>query len=259
VVRAIDPHTEADPVAILAQFLVAFGNMVGRRAYYRVEASRHYPNLFCVLAGQSSRARKGTSWQRALRVLERGGDEEWVASRVLSGLNSGEGLIWEVRDPVMRNGEVVDSGVEDKRLLVVEEEFASVLQAGRREGNILGSVLRSAWDTGRLGSLTKNSPARARTAHVSIISHITRTELLDTVQTTQAHNGFLNRFLWFSVRRSKLLPFGGAEIDMTDLAARLDLACWPTCAAGSTTTRTTVGTPSRGGPTWCSSTGGPSR
>jgi uncharacterized protein (TIGR02996 family) len=66
---AIDPHTVADSVAILAQFLVAFGNVVGRNRYDRAEASRHSPNLFCVVVGQSSRARKGTSRQRALRVL----------------------------------------------------------------------------------------------------------------------------------------------------------------------------------------------
>jgi hypothetical protein len=235
VVEAIDPHTEADPAAILFQFLVAFGNMAGRHAFYRVESSRHYPNLFAVLVGQTSRARKGTSWQRAFRVLERGGDAEWARDRVVSGLSSGEGLIWEVRDPVSRRQPVrkdgrttgsevveVDPGVNDKRALVIEEEFASVLQVGKREGSILGSVLRSAWDTGRLGTLVKSTPARATGAHISIISHITRTELIATIHQTQAHNGFLNRFLWVAVRRSKLLPYGGNDTDMTPLAARLE-------------------------------------
>jgi hypothetical protein len=233
VVRAIDPHTEADPAAILFQFLVAFGNMAGRSAYYRVESSRHYPNMFAVLVGRSSRARKGTSWQRALRVLERGGDQEWAKSRVVSGLSSGEGLIWEVRDSINKrvkgqNGthkdEEVDPGVADKRLLVIEEEFANVLQVGKREGNILGGVIRSAWDTGKMRSLVKNSPARSTGAHISIIGHITRAELLETIHTTQAHNGFLNRFLWAAVRRSKLLPHGGAVVDTAPLAARLETA-----------------------------------
>jgi hypothetical protein len=229
VVAAIDPHTEADPAAILSQFLVGFGSMAGRKAFYRVESTRHYPNLFAVLVGQSSRARKGTSWQRALRVLERGGDQGWAKARIVSGLSSGEGLIWEVRDPIVRkprrageDEEEADPGIEDKRLLVIEEEFATVLQVGKREGNILGGVLRSAWDTGKLRSLTKNSPARATGAHVSIISHITRTELLETIHSTQAHNGFLNRFLWFAVRRSKLLPFGGLETDIAPIAAAVE-------------------------------------
>src|SRR5437660_378269 len=33
IVRTIEPHTEADPVAILLQFLVAFGNVVGRNPF----------------------------------------------------------------------------------------------------------------------------------------------------------------------------------------------------------------------------------
>ena len=39
VVGAFAPHTEADPVAILLQFLAAFGNAAGRWSYMRVEAT----------------------------------------------------------------------------------------------------------------------------------------------------------------------------------------------------------------------------
>jgi hypothetical protein len=40
-VRQLEPHTEADPVAILVQTLVMFGNLIGRNAYFSVEADRH--------------------------------------------------------------------------------------------------------------------------------------------------------------------------------------------------------------------------
>jgi len=43
IVAAIKPNTEADPVAILFNFLVAFGSAVGRHPYFQVEADRHYP------------------------------------------------------------------------------------------------------------------------------------------------------------------------------------------------------------------------
>ena len=36
-VRMIEPNTEADPAAILVQFLVAFGALVGRGPHFRVE------------------------------------------------------------------------------------------------------------------------------------------------------------------------------------------------------------------------------
>ena len=37
-----DPHTESHPMALLSQFLVAFGTATGRNAHYAVEASRHH-------------------------------------------------------------------------------------------------------------------------------------------------------------------------------------------------------------------------
>jgi hypothetical protein len=52
-----DPHTESHPMALLSQFLVAFGTATGSNAYYAVEASRHHTNEFIVLVGPTSKAR----------------------------------------------------------------------------------------------------------------------------------------------------------------------------------------------------------
>jgi hypothetical protein len=57
-----------------------------------------------------------------------------------------------------------------------------------------------------LGVLSKNSPARATGAQISIIGHISRDELLKYLTGCEAANGFANRFLWVAVKRSKLLP-----------------------------------------------------
>ena len=70
IIGTIAPHTEADPVAILAQLLVAFGAAVGRHAWFTVEATRHHPNEFLVLVGDSAKARKGSSWDHVARLLE---------------------------------------------------------------------------------------------------------------------------------------------------------------------------------------------
>jgi len=40
IVEAIAPHTEADPIAILGQLLVAAGSVMGRGAFFAVEATR---------------------------------------------------------------------------------------------------------------------------------------------------------------------------------------------------------------------------
>jgi hypothetical protein len=50
IVTAIAPHTEADPIAILTQLLVALGAAVGRGAFFQVEATRHHPNEFICAA-----------------------------------------------------------------------------------------------------------------------------------------------------------------------------------------------------------------
>ena len=219
-VRTLEPHTESDPVALLVQFLAEYGNVIGRHCSLRVESDTHYANLFLVLVGQTSKARKGTS-ERNVRTIIKSVSESW-GRRVMSGLASGEGLIWQVRDPIEKqepvkekgrvNGYqtvIVDEGVSDKRLMIVEPELARLFRVLEREGSTLSALIREAWDSGDLRSLTKNSPARATRAHISIIGHITREELVRAMTEVEAANGFGNRFLWFAVRRSKLLPRGG--------------------------------------------------
>ena len=57
IVSKLAPETEADPVAILTQLLVAAGSVIGRGAFFQVEATLHHPNEFLVLVGDSSKAR----------------------------------------------------------------------------------------------------------------------------------------------------------------------------------------------------------
>jgi hypothetical protein len=54
--------------------------------------------------------------------------------------------------------------------------------------------------------LTKNDPNRATGAHISIIAHTTRGELLRHLVETEQTNGFANRFCWYLVNRSKEIP-----------------------------------------------------
>ncbi|MCS7316626.1 MAG: hypothetical protein NZ554_14230, partial [Bryobacteraceae bacterium] len=220
-VRLLEPHTEADPVALLIQFLAFYGNLIGRQAYVEIESARHYGNLFVVLVGPTAKARKGTAEAHVRRVMQAVA-EDWARSRIKSGLSTGEGLVWQVRDPIERREPikekgritgyqtvVADEGEEDKRLLVIEPELARVFQVVEREGSTLSPILRDAWDRGDLSVLTKASAAHATGAHVSLIGHITREELVRVMTTTTAANGLGNRFLWCAVKRSKLLPRGG--------------------------------------------------
>ncbi len=220
--RQVEPHSEADPVALLVQFLIGFGNLVGRGPHFTVEADKHYTNVFAVLVGSTGAGRKGTAWGQAKRLFE-AIDETWARECVAGGLSSGEGLIFNVRDAVHAKKSIkaggqatgvdeiyiADHGVADKRLLVFESEFASVLRAQGRDGNTLSMVIRNLWDTGDARSLVKTAPTRTTGAHVSIVGHITGEELRNCLDGVDSVNGYVNRFLWVCVRRSKFLPRGG--------------------------------------------------
>jgi hypothetical protein len=180
VVRTIEPHSEADPAAILIQVLTAVGNLLGPGLHCSVESTRHALSLYPVLVGESSKARKGTSWGHIARLCARV-DPLWARERVTTGLSSAEGLICEVRDDA--------DPPCDRRLLIVQSEYASVLRVMAREGNTLSPLLRAAWDSGNLRTLTKNSPLRSTGAHICVIGHITRPELLRYLSDTEGHNG----------------------------------------------------------------------
>ncbi|MCB1094807.1 MAG: DUF3987 domain-containing protein [Verrucomicrobiae bacterium] len=207
IVRAIAPNTEASEVGLLVTLLVAFGNLAGSNCYLPIGNARHYPRLFAVLCGNTSKGRKGTSLNCLVELI-RAVAQTWAEQNLAKGLSSGEGLIYNVRDEVRdAKGEVKDEGIHDKRLLVVEEEFASVLKVCKREGNPLSPIIRSAWDDGSLRQMVKNSPLKATGAHISILGHITREEVQRSLSDTEAFNGFANRFLWVFVERSQCLPF----------------------------------------------------
>lgn len=236
-VRGIEPHTEADPIALLSQFLTYFGNVIGPAGpYYQVEGDYHYLKLFLNLVGDTSKARKGTSHGH-IQNIYREVDPQWTRTRIVGGLSSGEGLIWGVRDPISKREPVkekgkhtgdyqeieVDPGEADKRLLVYEPEFATVLKVMGREGNTLSDVIRKAWDGTDLRTLTKNTPAKATGTHISIIGHITAEELRRYLDKTEMANGLGNRFIWLCVRRSKVLPHGGSieTVNFSPLIQRL--------------------------------------
>lgn len=213
VANGFDPYTEADKAATLISFLVAFGNVINRSAFFIVSGTHHYTNLFVGLVGRTAGGRKGTSWG-LIRALFEAVDQTWAVNRTANGLSSGEGLVYQVRDAVYGVDKkglefLKDAGEPDKRLLIIESELARALQVMKREGNTLSAVLREAWDgPAVLRSLTKNDNTRASLPHISIIGHITREELRRDMEENSYTNGLANRFMWVCVRRSKLLPEG---------------------------------------------------
>lgn len=214
-VQLATENSEADPVAVLATFLVRFGVEVDRGPVLMVGDTPHRTRLASVIVGASSKARKGTSVKPVLKLFKNKDDGLMLhPARVSPGpFSSGEGIIYAVRDQMTRWNDkkqihvVIDPGVEDKRLFILDEEFAGALANTRREGNTLSMVLRAAWDSGNLDPLTKTVKTCATNAHIGWVSHITLHELGAKLSESEGFNGFANRILWVCARRSKRVPF----------------------------------------------------
>jgi hypothetical protein len=237
-VDELAPYSEADPVGMLGHAIAGLGNLIGPKPHTCVAADVHPCRSNVLLVGDTSTGRKGSAWGPVRAVLERL-DGEWASKCIASGLSTAEGLIYHVRDareekqPVKEGGRVVDyqsvivdGGVDDKRLFAIESEFSMTLRRMSSETNTLSSVIRQAWDSGNLATITKGSPMRATGAHIGIVGHITPQELAVEMRSTEQANGFANRFLFFVVKRSQLLP-EGAKIPaslINSLAADLSTA-----------------------------------
>jgi hypothetical protein len=207
IVRTFAPHTEAQPEAILLQLLAAFGNVIGAGPHCMVGATRHSLNLFVVLVGDSSKARKGTSWNQIARLFA-AVDPAWADNHVSS----------ERVTPRSLTSLLAQEHTGDRRLLVLAEELASALHTMGRSSSQLSPLLRSAWDSGSLRMLHSDRSVQTNRGHLSLIGHITQRELDASLHHNDTHNGFTNRCLWACVQRNQCLPDGG-DVPAEKLAA----------------------------------------
>jgi hypothetical protein len=211
-------NSEADPAAVLATFLVCWGVEIGRGPYVQVGDAEHRAIENAVIVGASSKSRKGTSARPVEKLFENMESiENRTPCKISPGpLSTGEGLIHAVRDEqqewkINKDGRghwiTKDPGVPDKRLLVLDEEFAAALACTKREGNTLSAIIRRLFDKGDVEPLTKTSKCKTTGAHVGIVTHITGDELAKALAENEMLNGFGNRFLWLCARRQRLVPF----------------------------------------------------
>lgn len=243
-VRVCAPHTEVAAAAILVTSLAAMGALIGRGPAWQFGDSSHHTNLFVLLVGPSGSGRKGGAISVGARKLLKLVDPGFYQARVTSGLSSAEGLIDQLRDATPdrqdSRGKVVagDPGISDKRLLVIEGEFASVLEAMSREGNRLSAVLRDLWDGNDVRTMVKANPQSSIGAHVSIIGAITPVELSRRLGGMAIGNGLANRFIPVWATRSQLLAEDSAPdwnalgavrqrlVDAIDRARRVGQISW---------------------------------
>lgn len=224
-VEKVEPHTEADPIAVLASLLCTAGVYLGQDPHVQAGDDPHPLLVWPLIVGRTSAGRKGTSWSSAKRLL-RAADPDFMTTNVRSGLTSGEGLaaMFTEDDETLPDGTTRPGRlpVGDRRLLVVEPEWSAVMARMKREGNSLSATLRAAWEGGDLSTLSVNARI-APSSHVGLIAHISPQEFRAKVSADDLAGGTYNRFLPIAVARSKFLPLGsGISPDtLTDLGTSL--------------------------------------
>jgi hypothetical protein len=218
IIRAIAPETEADPAAMLITLLSIVGNVLGADACARVGDQRHPGRLFVAIVGDTSAGAKGMS-EAAIRPIVRAAFPEWFDTRRFAGFGSGEAIV----------AEYVDEAT-DRRGFIFEPEYARVLTVAGRDGSTLSPIFREAWDGGTLAVRRAKERIVARDVHLSVVAHITPSELRTKLAEGDVLNGFANRFVFVASRRSKKLPSGG-HVDPSvigQLAKRLSSVIRPT-------------------------------
>lgn len=208
IAKAGSTDNETNPYAIAANAIAYLSAAIGRGAFMAVGNTWHHPRMYSLHIGRSSRGRKGdavaliTRINYVLRTID-----EYAAPQVhRGGLSSREGLIFLIHDG-FKEGKTEVEPIHDKRLWVVESEFANVLHQGKRDGNTLSPALRDCWDGVSLKPATKSNRLYATDPHVNLSAAITPTELHSLMQSRELTNGFANRFLMFWAERTHMVPF----------------------------------------------------
>lgn len=217
----IEPQTEAALSSLGAGLLAGLGAYLGRSYQLKVGRITHTPNIFAVQVGPTGTARKGTAdgeIQRFLFEL----DGAFAMDNVASGFGSGEALIERVADATYKEDKLI-SGTEDQRLYVQESEFSKMLRIADRQGSILSDVIRLAFDCSRpLANAAKTSRKLKSSNHcISMFGGITPDELVKIFPALAAVSGTGNRYLWVWSDPSKLLPYGGADVDIAPIAEKV--------------------------------------
>lgn len=208
VAHAGSEGTETNAAAIAANFMAYLSCAVGRGVYLPIGNTRHHARLFCLHIGRSGRGRKGDAVSLVLRIDQalREMNEAFAPQVHRGGLSTREGLVALMHDGY-RQGRQDVPAIEDKRLWVVESEFANVLHQGRRDGNTLSAALRDCWDGVDLKPATKSNRLYASDPHVCLSGAISPSELTGLMSARELTNGFANRFLMIWAERSRMLPF----------------------------------------------------
>lgn len=223
--KAAAEGSESNPYAVAMDMLVMLSAEFGRDVFLPIGDRFHHPRLFGLHVGRSGRGRKGDALSLPLRIRNKARsvhanlDAGLFGQLHTGGLSSREGIVTLIHDGY-KVGKQEEPAIDDKRLMVVESEFANILHQTKRDGNTLSAALRDAWDGADIKPLTKSAKIGATDPHIALLGHVTPSELTGLMKSRELSNGFANRFLMFWAERDRLVPFPvhTPEQKITDLA-----------------------------------------
>ncbi|MFA0069462.1 hypothetical protein AB4344_16800, partial [Vibrio breoganii] len=194
VARNLSQGTEAIS-AFLAAELITYLSVAIKRGFVKTPygAQSTVPRINALLVAKTG-VGKGISSGQLKALKETLSDVSIMPQEHSGGLSSPEGLINAIKDDEGDESGQTEKGTKDKRLLVVEEEFANIIFQSSKPGSNLSTIIRILFDGGQLKPLTKYNQIGVREPHVAIFAHITPEELVARLQKIDLSNGFLNRF-----------------------------------------------------------------
>jgi hypothetical protein len=212
----VAPINGVSKEAVLIQFLICLSTLCAQKFYYSNGGKKNNTADYLVLVGTTGSSKKGTSFSDVKWFFDQY-YPEFTASKLKTGVNSGEGLINCIRDKVVgtdvdkRTGKEIevikDEGALSKIVLFLETEFSRLLKAGKRDGSTVTEIYRNAWDGVPLEINTSQRSIRSTDYCVSLIAHITPKELKSLVSDIDSSNGYLNRFMFCLITGGEPKPF----------------------------------------------------
>lgn len=203
-VKAAQEFTEADPVGVYAASLSLFSAAING---YVVQPSGRPVVVWTALVGRSKVGRKGFALATATAVVGRS-ISGFLASRTRKGIKSGAALITTLYE--VEQETLISEGGVDGRVLVIEDEWASILKRANRDDDYHDNMIH-AWDGAPMVNTTKGKDGRRNEQRVNspllgFHGHIQPARWASLVKGDAVYSGAFNRVLPVLVDKSKNLP-----------------------------------------------------
>lgn len=200
IANLVGDHANIDKSAYLVALLTAAGVAIGRERYLDIAGSVNPGALYTMIAGLSGRGRKSTAIRMAMDAVseaEKDGGKFYVHN---NAPGSGEAFIDVLSGKWRPEGDLLGSDdSEAKRTLLHLDEAAALFSMGKRMGNTMPQLLRTAFDQDTITSLARSSglvSVEKGTYHLGVISSITFDELKRELPDKDVRSGSANRFLY---------------------------------------------------------------